>query len=53
MAVLSVLFPHLPVTFAVCSVLWVLTLLGLSPIDHLPEDQRCQEGRRGAPAPEE
>lgn len=33
-------------------VLW-LTVLDLSPLDHLPENQRCQEGGRGAPAPEE
>lgn len=29
------------------------SVVGLPPIDHLPEDQRCQERRRGAPAPEE
>lgn len=29
------------------------SVVDLSPTDHLQEDQRCQEGGRGAPAPEE
>lgn len=52
MAVLKTVYPSQINIFMECP-LGSDSAVDLPPTDHLQEDQRCQEGGRGAPAPEE